>query len=127
MQLTRPSIDADELAILAFARDCVEFAYRQGFEAALAELDLNPSVPWSQSLFEQLTFDHFSDGRQQKISAPSAVENLRVAAYRYNDGSGFGVDHDLPLDGKRSDFTVQLDFPKKDGRYVVYLEDIHIL
>jgi hypothetical protein len=74
-----------------------------------------------------LTFDHFDDGRQPEISDPGALDNLRVDAYRYNDGRGFGVDHDLPLDGKRSDFTVQLVFKKKGGEYLVYLEDIHVL
>jgi hypothetical protein len=125
--MIRPSDDASERDILAFARDWVKLAATDGFEVALTQLDPNPRVPWSQALFEQLTFNHFDDGRQPRITAPDAIAELRVDAYRYNDGSGFAVDHDLPLDGKRSDFTVQFDFQKGDGHYLVYLEDIHIL
>lgn len=125
--MERPALNADELAILDYAKAWVKLAATNGFESALADLEPNIQVPWSQSLFEELTFDHFGDGRQPRITDPDEVQDLRVEAYEYNDGSGFGVDHDLPLDGKRSDYTVQLDFRKGESRYRVYLDDIHVL
>lgn len=125
--MKRPDRDADESQILAFAKAWVSLAASDGFEAALAELEPNREVPWSQAFFNELTFDHFGDGQQPTITDPTRVEDLRVEAYEYNDESGFAVDHDLPLDGKRSDFTVQFDFRKGPTEYLVYLDDIHIL
>ena len=125
--ITRPANTASEADILDYARVWVKLASSQGFEAAIAELDPRPDVAWSQSLFEELTFDHFGDARQPKITDPEAVSNLRIHACRYSDGSGFAVDHDLPLDGKRSDFTAQFDFRKGQNSYTVYLHDIHVL
>lgn len=125
--MDRPALDADEAAILDYAKAWVKLAATNGFEAALAELEPSRNVPWSQSFFDDLTFDHFDDGRQPRITDPAEVPDLRVEAYEYNDGSGFAVDHDLPLDGKRSDFTIQLDFRKGQAGYCVYLDDIHIL
>lgn len=105
----------------------MRYAARFGFEAALAVLDTNEKVPWSQSLLDELTFDHFGDGKQPTISDPASANSIRVDAYRYNDGSGFAVDHDVALDGKRSDFTAQFDFRKSPNGYRVYLDDIHVL
>lgn len=125
--ISRPANHASEQDILAYAHAWIALAASNGFEAALAEVDPNPRVPWSRLLFDELTFNHFDDGRHPEITPPSPMLNLRVKAYRYDDGSGFAVDYDLPLDGKRSDFTVQFDFRKGDSHYVVYLDDIHVL
>ncbi len=125
--LNRPSIDADEEAILQFVRDWVALAASAGFEAALLELDKGDTPPWTQSLFEQITFDHFDDGKNPKITDPKKVKDLRIDAYEFNDGSGFTVDHDLALDDKRSDFTAQFEFKKVAGRYRICLTDIHVL
>ncbi|MCA9238081.1 MAG: hypothetical protein KDA44_21555 [Planctomycetales bacterium] len=125
--MKRPDRDAGKSQILAFAKAWVALAASDCFEAALAELEPNRKVPWSQAFLDELTFDHFGDGQQPRITDPTCVKDLRIEAYEYNDGSGFAVDHDLPLDGKRSDFTVQLDFRKGPAEYLVYLDDIHIL
>jgi hypothetical protein len=128
MTIPRPSNDAVEDEIIRFARAWMELAASKGFDAALAELDTNPHVPWSVELFNQLMFNHFDDERQPEITWPDPALNLRVDAYEYTDGRGFGVDYDLPLDGKRSDFTVQFEFLRRDdGKYIVYLDDIHVL
>lgn len=89
--MKRPTPDADEATILADAKAWVKLAASDGFEAAIAQLDSNPKVAWSQSLFEQLTFDHFEDGRQPQITDPDKVPDLRVDAYEYDDGSAYGV------------------------------------
>ena len=52
----------------------------------------------------------------------------RISFYDYNDGSGFAVDYDLPLNKEWSDFTAQFEFKKiDDSLYSVSLEDIHVL
>lgn len=126
-RLARPRLDATEDETLSFAREWVALAAEQGFEVAISEFDENREVAWSQELFEELTFDHFDDGRQPRITAPNAVAGLRVDAFEYNDGSGFAVDHDLALDDKRSDYTAQFDFRKAADGYRTVLESIHVL
>ncbi|WP_425267259.1 DUF7668 domain-containing protein [Aeoliella straminimaris] len=126
-KMNRPALDASESEILDYAKSWIRLAARKGFEAAVSELEPSRSVHWTQSLLEQVTFDHFGDGCQPRITDPDKVQDLHVEAYEYNDGTGYAVDHDLPLDGKRSDFTVQFDFRKGVTEYLVYLDDIHVL
>ena len=125
--MKRPELDATEEDILSFARQWVQLAATEGFEAAVAVLDPNDQVEWSQSLLDEMTFDHFDDGRQPKITDPKAVPDLGVDAYEYQDGSGFAVDHDLAMDGKRSDFTAQFHFHKTPNGYRIILMDVHVL
>ncbi len=47
--------------------------------------------------------------------------------YTYTDGTGYGVDHDLALNGKLSDFTAQFDIRKSKERLTIILENIHVL
>ena len=61
------------------------------------------------------------------ITDPDAFKELRVEACRYNDGSGFAVDHDLAMNHKRSDFTAQFEFIRTKDGYAIYLADIHVL
>ena len=119
-------IDADESTILDWVSAWIRYAAAEGFDEALALLDGTGQAEWSDELLQQLTFDHFDDGRQPRITAPDGLD-LPREAYAYTDGTGFSVDHDLPLDGKRSDFTVQMRFNRGSRRYRVELEDIHVL
>ena len=125
--MIRPTIDASEAEILAFVREWVEFAANSGLSAALAELDQPEDSPWTEDQFTQLTLNHFSDGQSCTITSSKGIKGLRVEAYEYNDGSGFAVDHDLALNGERSDLTAQFDFRKGDAHYRVYLEAFHVL
>lgn len=125
--MIRPAVDASEAEILAFARAWVELAASSGLQVALGELDQPESSPWTEDQFKQLTFNHFDDGEYCSITSSVGIKGIRVDAYEYNDGSGFAVDHDLALNGRRSDLTAQLDFRKDDVSYRVYLEAFHVL
>ncbi len=126
--MTRPSLEASESEILAFARDWVRFAAKQGLDEALRLIDKRDSDPaWSEEFVRSISEDHFGDGDTCVITDPDAFKELRIDAYRYNDGSGFAVDHDLAMNHKRSDFTAQFEFIRKKERYDIYLADIHVL
>ena len=126
--MRRPSLEASENEILAFAREWVRFAARHGLDAALPLLDRRDGdPPWSEALVKQLTTDHFEDGESCVITDPDAFADLRVEAYEYDDGSGFAVDHDLAMNHQRSDFTAQFVFEKTGSGYAVFLADIHVL
>jgi hypothetical protein len=44
-----------------------------------------------------------------------------------SDGSGFAYDHSVPLDGMWSDLTAQFEFLRRNGGYIVVLQDLHVL
>jgi hypothetical protein len=126
--MTRPSLEASKLDILAFARDWVRFAAKHGLDEALHLIDRRGSEPpWSEAFVRSISEDHFGDGQTCVITDPDAFRELRVDAYRYNDGSGFAVDHDLAMNHQRSDFTAQFEFRKTKEGYAIYLADIHVL
>jgi hypothetical protein len=127
-RMTRPPLNASESEIIAFARDWVRYAAKHGIDEALRLLDRRDSdPPWSDELVRFISKDHFGDGEDCVITDPNAFPELRVEAYRYNDGSGFAVDHDLAMNHQRSDFTAQFDFKKTQAGYAIYLDDIHVL
>jgi len=127
IMIQKPSVNANKEQIEAFIRSWVKYACNEGFSAALQLIDTNTKILWSDELFDELTFDHYEDGQHCRITDPSEVKNLRVGVYPYNDGSGFAVDHDLPLNGKLSDFTAQFDIRRTGEQLTVILSDIHIL
>lgn len=45
----------------------------------------------------------------------------------FEDGSGFWVDHDVPLNGEWSDLTAQFEFLWRGERLAVVLHDLHVL
>ncbi len=125
--IERPPITADEEVIEHYVRTWVYYAAENGFDSALQELDTNEKVSWSEEFLDKVTFDHFSDGEHCRITNPKLVKDLRVEAYRFDDGSGFAVDHDLPLNNNRSDFTAQFEFKVASGEWRITLEDVHVL
>jgi len=126
--MTRPSLEASESEIIAFARDWVRFAAEHGLDEALRLIERRKSdPPWSEAFVRSISEGHFGDGKTCIITDPDAFPELRVDAYRYNDGSGFAVDHDLAMNHKRSDFTAQFEFKRTRDGYAIYLADIHVL
>jgi hypothetical protein len=126
--MTRPTLDASESEIIAYTRDWVRYAANHGLDQALRLIDrLDRDPAWSEAFVRSMSEDHFGDGETCIITDPDAIKELRVDAYRYNDGSGFAVDHDLAMNHKRSDFTAQFEFKRTKEGYAVYLADIHVL
>jgi len=126
--MKRPPLDAQEAEIISFARDWVRYVAEHGLDKALELIDRKTdSPPWSEEYVRRISEDHFDDGHTCAITDPDPFDDLRVDAYRYNDGSGFAVDHDLAMNNKRSDFTALFEFKKTEHGYEIFLEDIHVL
>jgi len=126
--MTRPSLDASETEILSFARDWVRYAAKNGLDKAMLLLDRRAGDPqWSEVFVRSISEDHFGDGETCIITDPDKFRELRVDAYRYDDGSGFAVDHDLAMNDQRSDFTAQFEFLRCPQGFSIHLADIHVL
>ena len=126
--MTRPSLDASETEILAFARDWVRYAAKNGLNEAMLLLDRRAGVPrWNEAFVRSISEDHFGDGETCIITDPDKFSELRVNAYRFDDDSGFAVDHDLAMNDQRSDFTAQFEFRRTPHGFTIHLADIHVL
>ena len=125
--MRRPGIDATVAEIERYIRSWVKAAADEGFEVALSYLDPNPAVSWSNELLDELSYNHFDDGQHCRITDPDLVDDLEVMVFPYLDGTGFGVDHDLALNGKRSDFTAQFVIRKGETQLTIILHDLHVL
>ena len=48
--------------------------------------------------------------------------------YEYDDGSGYAIDYDIPLDGEWGDLTAQFSLKNEtQGLYRICLYDLHVL
>lgn len=127
--MNRPPATATEEEIVQFARDWVRLAASQGFAAAVKELDSEEGAEkLSDDLFKRSTEAPFGDDEEEAtITDPDEFPALRVDAGRYNDGSGFWLEHDLALNHKLSDFTAMFEFRKSGSSYRIFLHDIHVM
>jgi hypothetical protein len=62
------------------------------------------------------------------ISNPDELEdNGEAHLYAYDDGSEYTLEHSLPLNGEWSDLTLDFEFRKRNDRYTVALNDLHVM
>lgn len=82
-------------------------------------------VRWSEASIRKALNDYSPIAR---VSEPtSATGRPRVTSGEFDDGSGYWVDHDVPLNGAWSDLTAQFEFKRHGTGYAVVLHDIHVL
>ncbi len=129
--LTKPTLDATEQELLDFVHQWVKMCAAGNIEAAFALLDVpvdESRHTWTPADIREITFDHFDDEQYPSITDPDTVKgNLRSDVFAYNDGSGWGIEYDLPLNGVVSDFTLMFDLIKHDGDLLVILDDCHVM
>lgn len=127
--MNKLTVKANDTEVVSFVHDWIKAAASSGFDIAMGLLDsvTDGGPHWSDQLFKQVSFGHMQEGVYPTITDPDDVPNLRHEVYRYYDGSGLAVDYDLPLDGQRSDFTLQFEFVRDGEWYKIYLRDIHVL
>ncbi|MBR2402010.1 MAG: hypothetical protein IKB01_04450 [Lachnospiraceae bacterium] len=111
---------------IAFAEHALSILAEENYASFLTLFD-------SSRLAEQdiiLALKYLDESRSAiKVDNPAQLkrENQGVDIYRYNDGSGYGMDYDLTTDGASNDLTIQIDFLKQEEGYLVVLEDLHTL
>lgn len=108
-------------------------------EEACAALD-EPNVygvRWTATALRDLVEETFAPGTRFRAAHPegprftpvgSARGNGRSSIIRYDDGSGFSLEHDVPLNGEYSDLTAQFDFHwRGEHTLAARLHDLHVL
>jgi hypothetical protein len=117
--------------ITLFIRNWVELLSNNEFEKACQQLDATESDydPWNVTNLKEAFLDYGAVGRMPVINSPYQMDltTEKIEFYDYDDGSGWTVDYDIPLDGEWGDLTAQFSFKKAGDSFVVKLNDIHVM
>jgi hypothetical protein len=63
-----------------------------------------------------------------QVSDPDETAGVPHASIvELEDGSGFSVEHDVPLNGSWSELTAQFEFLRRSGGLAVVVHDLHVL
>jgi hypothetical protein len=93
-------------------------------------------VTWTPESILKLVTETFSPDTRFGAAHPEGPEFTEVDETTrsdhvhlgsYEDGSGFWLDHDVPLNGEWSDLTAQFEFQKQAEDFAVVLIDLHVL
>ena len=123
----RPTLDSSDQEIVDFVTSWIDHLIASGYDSAIALLDEPVDEnrhKWTKDQWDKQLECY---GDSPAVTPPAEVSELRMDVYRYNDGSGFTVDYDLPVNGKRSDHTLQFDFRSTAEGMRVALDDMHVL
>jgi len=95
---------------------------------ALLDEPNSHGILWSPELLETSLHAYKSKGPATPVvtepSAASGRPHSNIVAF--NDRSGFGYSHDLPLNGAWSDLEAQFEFVKRPQGFAVILHDVHV-
>ena len=128
-----------EAALLAWVRDWLDLLAEGRLEDACARLDEANvyGIRWTPDAIRDLVEDTFGPGTQYRAAHPAGPRFTSVGGARgeatssvggYDDGSGFFVEHDVPLNGEFSELTAQFDFRwRGEGALAARLHDLHVL
>jgi hypothetical protein len=135
LQASSPN-PADEF--LAFARAWLDLLAKGELAEACAQLDAPNSygLRWTPSAIHTLVRDSFGPATVFAATHPegpivtpttSATGSPGVTFGALDDGSGFWLDHPVPLNGEWSDLTAQFEFIRQPTGFRVVLHDLHVL
>ena len=127
-----------EEELIHFIESWFDMIAKGRIEEACSALD-KPNcygIIWTPEKIEELIKNEFGPETVFGLEHPngvyfSAVQDTegtyRADALKFNDGSGYSVEHDVPLNGEWSDLTAQFEFIGKKLDFEVILHDLHVL
>ena len=131
------SLDSKPADMIAFVAQWFGLMAEGRVEAALSQLDEPNSygISWTRDVIERLLADTFCHSRYldrhpegPRFTTPdTATGKPRADVLALDDGSGYSLGHDVPLNGEWSDLTAQFEFLRRDAGYAVVLDDLHVL
>ena len=108
------------------------------FEEACKKLD-KPNcygIKWTPEKIQDIIKDEFGPetifGDEHKNGVFFSAVKDTNGSYRsdvleFDDGRGYSVEHDVPLNGEWSDLTAQFEFLGKTPVFEIILHDLHVL
>lgn len=112
-----------------FARDWFTLLANGALSEAVSRLDEPNSYgeKWSAERIKG-AIEEYSGSTTATFSDPATLlGDGRPTLYAFDDGRGYALDHDVPLDGEWSDLTAQFEFLRRPNGYAVVLQDLHVL
>lgn len=130
-------LESKPTAMVTFVAQWFELLAHGDTDAAIARLD-EPNcygITWTAAAIANVLAETFGHARylQRHPEGPrfttpaTAFGRLHVDVTELDDGSGYLVDHDVPLNEEWSDLTAQFEFLRRDSGYAVVLHDLHVL
>jgi hypothetical protein len=101
-------------------------------ESACAQLDAPNSygIRWTPEMIERIIMEYLGPkaGPGVRVSRVEATPgDGRPSVVEFADGSGYSVEHDVPLNGTYSDLTLQVEFRWRGQALAMVLHDLHVL
>ncbi|MBB1634121.1 hypothetical protein A9975_25110 [Cupriavidus sp. UME77] len=94
---------------------------------ALVEVPNFYGVRWTPADVRRILLD-YGMGIEPAVTDPHALSELpRASLGAFDDGTGYWVDFDMPLEGAWSDLTAQFEFRRAGDHYFATLHDLHVL
>ncbi len=136
--MLEPTTSPIEEQLLAFVRRWFDLLAEGRAAEACGLLDEPNSygLVWMPAMIGNLVEETFGPGTTFRTENPDGPTfcpsaNAHGACHpsigQFADGSGFWLDHEVPLNGKWSDLTAQFEFKWRDERLSVVLHDLHVL
>lgn len=100
------------VTFIHFMRDWFRLLADGRFEDAASRLDEPNSYGerWSAEQIQKVIRD-YARSESVRVSDPDTlVGSGRQSLVEFDDGSGYSLDHDVPLDGEWTDLTAQFEF-----------------
>jgi hypothetical protein len=135
--MLRPAqADLGEEAV-ALVRRWFDLLAEGRFDDACAMLD-EPNcygIRWTPEKIVSVVEHTFRPGSRFRVDHPGprfsrvseTAGDPRPEVLPLHDGSGFLVDHDVPLNGRWSDLTAQFEFLARGDAFAIVLHDLHVL
>ena len=129
--ISKPDIHSSKNDLIEFVHGWVKLCSKGYINEAFQLLDKPIDTSrhtWTPDDFHEVKFNHFDDDKYPVVTDPDTVEGkVRKDVFEYNDGSGWGVEYDLPLNNVVSDFTLLFDFIKSNDELKIILDDCHVM
>lgn len=129
--MIRAALGNHENKFREFVRNWIRLLSMGRFEKAIGQIDApnNYGIKWTVEAIQKVFEDYVGKEVAFSITDPNKMEgDGRPNLIMFSGLHGFAFDHDLPINGKWSDLTVQFEFIRKSkGYYNVILHDIHVL
>jgi hypothetical protein len=111
-------------AVRSWLNKAAEFGYQRASED-FANYGMDSC--WTDEMITQMSYNHFDDDQNCLITTIDQHPELYHEVFKYDDDSGYSVDHAVAFNSKPSDFTLQVEFIKLNNEYQMFFRDIHIL
>ena len=117
-----------------FIREWTKLLSEAKFDEACAMLDEpednGRNIFWNAENLREVFLDYCWHKRMPVINNPyhMNLDKEVIDFYNYDDGSGYAVDYDIPLDGEWGELTANFQFKKESQNlYRIYLYDMRVM